>query len=209
MQTILPTLATGERVTIRRFTRADVDEWVAWPNHADPLFQDYNSPDLSRSERDVWYADRAARPDHAMFAIADLDGQFLGRLFLRQMDANAGSAVLGIDLRADLLGQGLGTDALRAFCRYYFTGMGYRVLRLDHAAFNRRAQRVYEKLGWVRTGEHWSTYPWGQLPDVFTDPRFAPIRDCFRRTNGAPSVLHYDMELTRERWEQRETARAG
>jgi RimJ/RimL family protein N-acetyltransferase len=191
----------GDRVAIRRFTRADVDQWVAWPRHTDPLFQDYNAPHLSPRERDLWFADRIARPDHAMFAIVDGDDGLIGRLFLRQMTPSQASAVLGVDLRPDAIGQGIGTEALRLFCRYYFCEMGYRVLKLDVAAYNARAQRVYEKLGWVFTGDRWNTYPSVFMPDIGRDPRFDAIRRHFRTSPGSVSVLHHDMELRRERWE--------
>ena len=201
-------VARGERVAIRRFTRADVDEWVAWPNHPDPLFQDYNSPHLKPRERDLWYEERLARPDHAMYAITESGGRLIGRLFLRQIDQKRRSAVLGIDLRSDLLGAGYGTDALRSFSEYYFGQLGYRSLKLDVAAYNYRAQRVYEKLGWVYVGEHWNTYPAIFMPDVFSNPRFEPVRHFFRAGPGSVSVLHRDMELSAERWEEMKRASA-
>ncbi len=193
-------IARGSITGIRRFSRRDVDQWCRWPKHQDPLFQDYNPPDMDERERDLWYAERLARPDHAMFAIVDEEGELIGRLFLRQVNPDARSAVLGIDLRSDVLNRGYGTDALGAFLEYYFDEMGYDTLYLDVAAYNRRAQRVYEKLGWRYTREHWNTYRAGFLPDVFGDPRFEPVRRYFRAGLGTISVLHYDMVLTRQRW---------
>ncbi len=196
-------LARGERVAIRPFTRADVDDWVAWPQHQDPLFRDYNSPHLSPRERDLWYADRAARPDHEMYALVDAGSdRLIGRLFLRQIDRVKCSAVLGVDLRSDMLNAGLGTDALRTFTRYYFTVLQQNSLKLDVAGYNYRAQRVYEKLGWVYVGEHWNTYPSVFMPNIFSDPQLESVRKYFRSGPGSVSVLHYDMELTRERWEE-------
>lgn len=195
-------VARGRRVAIRRFTRADVDEWSAWPDHEDPLFRDYNTPRMSPRERDLWYAERSARPDHAMYAIVDANDRLVGRLFLRQIDQAKRSAVLGIDLRSDRLNEGMGTDALRAFTGYYFATMGADVLKLDVAAYNYRAQKVYERLGWVYVGERWNTYPSVFMPNVFTDPRLEAVRKYFRPGPGSVSVLHYDMELTRERWEE-------
>jgi RimJ/RimL family protein N-acetyltransferase len=193
-------LARGARTKIRRFTRPDVDEWVSWPRHADPLFRDYNSPDLKPHERDIWYSERLARNDHSMYAITDLEGRLIGRLFLRQIDRVQRSAVLGVDLRSDMLSEGLGTDALRAFNDYFFKTRGYEILKLDVAAYNYRAQRVYEKLGWAYTGERWPIYPSIFAQEVFTDPRYEPLRRFFRRGPGTVSVLHLDMELSRERW---------
>ena len=197
-------LATGERTSIRRFTRRDVDEWVCWPLHQDPLFQDYNPPRMSPAERDLWYSERLARPDHAMFAVLDSDQRLIGRLFLRQINQPAGSAVVGIDLRSDRLEQGLGTDALATFMHYYFTVMRFAVLKLDVAAYNVRAQKVYEKLGFVYVGEHWNTYPAALFTNLSSDPRYEAIKNAFRHGPGALSILHYDMQLTKARWAERQ-----
>lgn len=195
-------LGLGQRVGIRFFSRSDVDDWATWPDHHDALFRDYNSPDLSPRDRDLWFAERLARPDHAMYAIVNLDGELIGRLFLRQVDKTRLSAVLGVDLRSDMLDAGYGTDALRCFNTYYFATLGYKVLKLDVAGYNCRAQRVYEKLGWVHTGEHWNTYPSIFAPEVFTDPQYEPVRKYFRSGQDTVSVLHYDMMLCRERWQE-------
>lgn len=202
MELVNQLLARGERTAIRRFTRADVDEWVSWPRHRDPLFQDYNSPHLKPRDRDLWYAERAARPDHAMYAIQDADGHLVGRLFLRHIDSVRKSGVLGVDLRSDRLDQGLGTDALRAFNGYFFDDLQQDTLKLDVAAYNDRARRVYEKLGWVRVGQHWNTYPSIFMPGVFEDPAMEPLRPFFRAGPGSISVLHYDMDLTQQRWRE-------
>lgn len=195
-------LTTGQKTAIRYFTRRDVDDWCAWPDHEDPLFRDYNAPRLSERERDLWYAERVSRPDHAMYAIVGMDGQLVGRLFLRQINKQERSAVLGIDLRSDRLGEGLGSDALSAFLEYYFISLDYVTLKLDVAAYNSRAQHVYEKLGWVYTGQHWNTYPSIFAPEVFRDPALEPVRQYLRGGPGTVSVLHHDMILERERWQE-------
>lgn len=200
MQTTAGTLAEGRSTSVRGFTRADVDEWCQWPAHEDPLFRDYNSPHLSPVERDLWYAERVSRPDHAMYAVVDHRQRLVGRLFLRHIDRTDGSAVLGIDLRSDALGRGLGSDALPAFLGYYFGRMEMKRLRLDVAGYNYRAQRLYERSGFVYTGEHWSLYPFIFAPEVYSDPALAEFQKYFRRSNAGVSVLHYDMTLTCERW---------
>ncbi len=200
MELVNQLLARGERTAFRRFTRDDVDAWVSWPRHSDPLLQDYNSPHLKPRERDLWFAERAARPDHEMYAIQDADTHLIGRLFLRHIDRVRKSAILGVDLRSDRVDEGLGTDALRAFTNYFFEDLRQETLKLDVAAYNDRAHWVYEKLGWVRVGEHWNTYPSIFMPGVFEDPAMAPIRPFFRAGPGSVSVLHYDMDLTRQHW---------
>jgi RimJ/RimL family protein N-acetyltransferase len=49
----------------------------------------------------------------------------------------------------DLLGQGIGTLAIRLLLRHAFETMGLHRLDLRVLAFNRRAIRCYEKCGFV------------------------------------------------------------
>lgn len=72
--------------------------------------------------------------------------------------------------------QGLGTEAMTALLHHLFDA-GMDVIELDTADFNERAQRCFEKSGFLRCGEQ------GQL-----DP------------NGGPSCRKIWMEITRARW---------
>ena len=51
-------LAQGERTVVREFERADVDRWMAWPRHRDPLFEGYNAPLLNVRQRDMYHQQR-------------------------------------------------------------------------------------------------------------------------------------------------------
>lgn len=197
-------LAHGKRTTIRHFSRGDVDAWCSWPRHTDPLFQDYNTIRMTPRERDLWYSERLTRPDHEMYAILDEEGTLIGRLFLRRINRSEQSAVMGVDLRSDKLEHGYGTDALAAFNHYFFMVREFQTLKLDVAAYNFRAQHVYEKLGWQYVGSHWNTYPASFMREVFRSPRYENIRRYFKQGPGYVSIMHYDMALARERWLERQ-----
>src|SRR5215218_3132939 len=66
-------VAIGEKTRIRRFTRADVDRWIEWPKHRDPLFEAYNPPSMSEGMRDAWYDDLVGRQSQLPFAVDDLE----------------------------------------------------------------------------------------------------------------------------------------
>ena len=64
-----------------------------------------------------------------------------------------GAAVeLGLGLRPDLTGQGLGQAFLRTVLRYVEERLTPEAVRLSVASFNRRAVKVYERAGFVKTG---------------------------------------------------------
>ena len=86
-----------------------------WGQHADPLFSSYNPTPMTGAMRDSWFDDLVNRQGQLPYAIEDLERRLVGRLFLRHVRQREGTSVLGIDLDARYLGQGFGTDALRAF----------------------------------------------------------------------------------------------
>jgi len=198
-------VAAGPRVTIRAFSRADVDAWQAWPDYSDPLLVGTSPRRMAPDQRTRWFEDITQRQRQIPFAIDDESGQMIGRIFLRQVRRDEGSAVLGIDLHAARLSKGYGTEALGAFLEHYFGGLGFERMLLSVAAHNTRARRCYESLGFVTAGSHWDVHVG---PDVTREPRFTFVRHFFRRGALGLESLFYDMRLDRAVWSVRSSALA-
>jgi diamine N-acetyltransferase len=188
-------LAAGDRTRIRRFTRRDVDRWLAWPKHADPLYSPYNPLPMTGSLRDAWYDDLVQRQAQLPFAVDDLGGNMIGRIFLRFINRVEGGAVLGIDFDPRHVGQGYGTDALCAFLGYYFGPLGFRRLLLSVAAYNVRARRSYERCGFTYLDTHWERL--ACQADIFGDDRYRELRNLFRRGRNGLEALFHTMQVTR------------
>lgn len=189
-------LGRGPRVTLREMTRADVDRWLEWPRHTDPLFLCFNPPPMSPRQRDLYYARRLRATDARQYSVDDARGNLVGRMNLREIDAFARTAVLGVSFRPDRLGEGLGTEALELLIAHFFGPMAMHTLFLDVAAYNTRARRCYERCGFRVIGEHWGE----AVPDVagiFRDPRYADLRSLFTRERGLIRPLFIDMALHR------------
>jgi RimJ/RimL family protein N-acetyltransferase len=77
------------------------------------------------------------------------DGTLIGRIALR--DISNGCARIGIVIRPQQRGQGLGTDALIVFT-VVAQGLRLAALRLDVAADNLGARRAYGKAGFFEIG---------------------------------------------------------
>lgn len=187
----------GPRVRIRRFVLDDVDRWQAWPDYPELLHRGSSPRRLSADQRAAWFRDLVDRQRQIPFAIEDEYGAFIGRLFLRQVKADEGSAVLGIDLDPACLGQRYGTEALGVFLDYYFGEMAFQKMLLSVAAYNDRGRRSYASLGFRIIGTHWDLHAG---PDPSADPRFDEHRANFRRGPGGLETLFYDMELHRTDW---------
>lgn len=184
-------IALGQTTRIREFTRRDVDRWLEWEPHSDPLFSSYNPTPMSGSMRDSWYDDLVNRQAQLPFAIEDLERRLVGRLFLRHVRQREGTSVLGIDLDAGVLGRGYGTDALRAFLAYYFGPARFSKMYLSVAAYNVRARRSYDRCGFAEFSTHWQSFT--SDADVLRDTTYAPIRHLFRRSPDGVEALMQDM----------------
>jgi len=84
-----------------------------------------------------------------LFAVLDEQGDLVGFFsFERARDA----VEIGLGLRPDLTGLGHGEAFVRAGLRFARRRFGRSTFRLSVAVFNRRAIRLYERVGFVAAG---------------------------------------------------------
>ena len=121
-------------------TYADaIDQW-RYP--AEYRFYDLDSDPKDRAE----FLDEANWPN-AYYAVLDEQGALAGFFLFEPED---GALILGLGLRPDLTGVGLGTAFVEAGLSFARRTFAPTTFRLSVAAFNRRAIRVYEQLGFTR-----------------------------------------------------------
>jgi len=190
-------VAAGPRTRVRPFSRADVDAWQSWPDYDDQLLVGTSPRRMSPDQRSRWFEDITQRQRQIPFAVDDESGEMIGRIFLRHVRHEEGSAVLGIDLHPAFLSQGYGTESLGAFLHHFFDGMAFDRMLLSVAAHNTRARRCYEALGFTTVGSHWDAHIG---PDVTGLPAFAFVRHLFRRGPLGLESLFYDMRLEASDW---------
>ena len=98
------------------------------------------------------------------------DGDLIG---YANVSAAEGTADIGLGLRPDLTGRGLGSSLLEAVMAFAREGNDPRRFTLSVAAFNHRAIRVYERAGFSvsRRYRHFSA---GQMWDFLDMTRVEP-----------------------------------
>jgi RimJ/RimL family protein N-acetyltransferase len=106
------------------------------------------------------------------------DGRYLGEVVLNDLNADDRAMNVRIALATGEPGRGYGTEAMTAVLDHAFGAVGLHRVSLDVFAFNPRAQRSYEKAGFVVEGRLRDALLWdGEWTDsvlmgvLATDPR--------------------------------------
>jgi len=186
----------GERVRIRPWQRADTLMQERWPRYSEPFSSLWNIPRPYQPGQD----DHQWTGTNEAWAVDLRSGPLIGRISLREIDRRWQSARLGISLAQPYVGQGLGGESLRLFLAYYFGSLGYQRMVLDVAAFNLRAVRCYQRLGFVGIGSEWRHIGNEPVLKLLDEQQYQHLAPYFRRNRFDAQVEFYEMELTRDAW---------
>jgi RimJ/RimL family protein N-acetyltransferase len=149
----------GDRVRLRPFELADAATFQAWINDVDVARLVGRVPFQASIPAEEQFIRGGIVNDweHGIhLAIEAIDGEepvLIGTIDLRDLHPVARHGEIGI-----LVGEraywnrGFGSDAVRTICRYGFEDMDLHRISLTVAAYNPRAQRAYEKVGFVIEG---------------------------------------------------------
>lgn len=132
-----------------------------------------------------WYGSRAGHEDRLDLAVVDrATGRYVGEVVLNELDVNNNSCSFRIALGAVGQDRGLGTEATRLVLRYAFERVGLHRISLEVYAFNPRARRVYEKVGFkpegvlrealLWEGQHFDAHVMSILASEWADHRGYP-----------------------------------
>lgn len=146
----------AERLYLRAIERDDLERCHDWMNDEElraTLAQRYPLS-LAREADWIERATRGQDPSELNFAICLAQGdRHIGNCGLMAIDRDNRTATLGIFIgEKDCRGQGFGTEAVRALCRFAFGELDLRKIRLDVQAGNAGAIQTYERVGFRREG---------------------------------------------------------
>jgi [ribosomal protein S18]-alanine N-acetyltransferase len=122
--------------------QADAEAVAAW--HYPEPFSFY---DWTADEDDLAELLEAERRGEAYFAAEDEDGELVGYFSFKP---DGRTLVVGLGLRPDLTGRGLGSSFLAAGLDYGRERFAPEHFSLAVATFNERAIKVYERAGFER-----------------------------------------------------------
>jgi RimJ/RimL family protein N-acetyltransferase len=165
------------------------------PDDAEVMFEIFRSSevremtgstgDLTLEQVRAWYAGLAEHPDRVDYGIVvAATGELIGEAVLNRIDPEHHSANFRILLDAERhAGRGYGTEASLLLVEHGFLALGLNRIELGVYAFNARARRVYEKVGFMVEGVRREALWWDGRPH--DEILMAMLRSDFNR-RGQP-----------------------
>ncbi|MCD6550708.1 GNAT family protein [Thermotoga sp.] len=162
----------GKLVRLREYRKEDIDKALEYIN--DPEVKKYLIPGipfpLRREDEEKWYQnlDGFSTKSYS-FAIETLSTrEYIGGCGINNIDWKNSIAEVGIFLGRPYWNKGYGTDAMKVLVRFIFNEMNINKIKLGVYSFNKRAMRVYEKVGFKVEGVlREELYREGKYHDVY------------------------------------------
>ncbi len=186
----------GERIFIRPLRVEDVFNMRKWGVHKNPLLSDYNFPEMSDRQIQKWYEVKTKSFFNKYFAILTKEDRLIGYMGIKEIKFLKKESTLGIVFDPDLLDSGYGTETLKYFLKEYFNQMNMKKMYLEVAEFNKRARRVYEKMGFKYNGYYLEEFFDWDLD--LQSSYFKEVESCFVINGKKIYNYVYSMKLDRE-----------
>jgi len=183
----------GERIVLREFRREDQEAIQRWVNN-EKISRYLSFPVFPQTaDETAEFVDRQLRrsggADEGVFVIAMKDDpklEYVGSVGLHKIDYRNRHCELGIVIgREDLLGKGIGTEAIRLVLGFAFDFLNLHKVNLRVFEYNERGRRCYLRCGFreegrIREQRFYNGRYWDEIIMGIT-------RDEFRRSSGAGS----------------------
>lgn len=191
----------GENIYLKPLDYQDALKIRQWGSHENKLFIDYNLSDLTETQIHFWYSTKKKNFRKSYFAIYNNEDRMIGYMGVKDINLFKKESFLGIVLDPNFLEMGYGTESIRVFLRYYFYEMKMKKILLDVNAFNTRAIRAYEKLGFLYITEYLGEFENQEID--FKDPYYEPYEKYFTYHRGVLLSQIHIMEMDLRRFEMR------
>ncbi|MFQ5933625.1 MAG: GNAT family N-acetyltransferase [Dehalococcoidia bacterium] len=143
----------GKKVILREKRLGDAAQDYAWRTDEELARLDANLPLKTRfDDFKEFYAEELEypTPHRCRFAVDDLTGKHIGNCMYYGMDKSNGQVEVGIMIGDKAYwGRGYGADAVMTLLDYLFTEEKMKRVYLHTLEWNERAQRSFEKCGFV------------------------------------------------------------
>jgi RimJ/RimL family protein N-acetyltransferase len=192
---LLGELPIGEGpLTIRAWTRNDLDTLAAWPRYPFP-YEGFSFVSMNSEERDKLFRGVQAKSNALPLVVDHTNQPAIGYIALTRIgwsERRVGN--FGFRIHPDWVDKGVGTSVLCIVCLWLFN-CGTSSIGVDVAVSNARAVRCYEKVGFYKVGEMWRKAQDLKGVDI-TGTRYDFLRPHLRQDGEVPELRFFLMEIT-------------
>ena len=187
----------GTQVVLRRHVRENLAEFLRW--YQDPevaRLTRYQDGPMRPDEIERFFMMRAMGPDSLAMGIhLRSTNRIIGSCAFSQLDADNGSVLFHITVgEHDAWGHGYGSEATALMVDHAFQSLGLHRVALSVFAFNERAIRAYDRVGFTVEGRSREAIWRDGRPGLRRHP---PLRHRARLPAGGPplGLEHAHVEL--------------
>jgi RimJ/RimL family protein N-acetyltransferase len=150
----------GNRLYLRPLEKEDLDRCVRWINDSEVTSTLLLRFPMNQESEQKWFASQYQDNTNIILAIVVQDGdRHIGNCGLHKIDYVNRNAEFGIMIgEKKEWGKGYAPEAAFLILDYGFRQLGLHRIGLEVFSHNPRAQRVYEKVGFVREGAKRESY---------------------------------------------------
>lgn len=183
-----------EDLKITRLQLENVYDLRDWQDYDNPLFSDYNFPELDDYEVGEWFKSRTENTTSLCFAVLNGDDMTIGLINIKNIKKIMKTASLGIVFNPKFINKGYGTKSLKLVIKYFFENMNMRILYLDVEKHNKRAMRCYEKCGFEIAEKYTMRSKYMNLKEINN------FEEDFIVQNGVIHAYCYKMRINRKKY---------
>lgn len=194
-------LIEDDDIKIKKFEKNDLKNFKNFSAYDDILLTDYNLCFLKESEIKKWEKKIKSKKNN-YFAIF-LNDIMIGYIGISRISFLNSNYELSLSLDEKYCSKGYGFKSLRLFLEYYFENFDKYSIWLNVNAFNQRAIKLYEKIGFEKISEFLGDFEVQKMQKL---KRYEETKEYFEEKNNIIYSKIFTMKLDRlrflERWDR-------
>ena len=194
-------LIEDDDIKIKKFEKNDLKNFKNFSAYDDILLTDYNLCFLKESEIKKW--EKKIKSKKNNYFVIFLNEIMIGYIGISRISFLNSNYELSLSLDEKYCSKGYGFKSLRLFLEYYFKNFDKYSIWLNVNAFNQRAIKLYEKIGFEKISEFLGDFEVQRMQKL---KRYKETKEYFEEKNNIIYSKIFTMKLDRlrflERWDR-------
>jgi hypothetical protein len=194
-------LIEDDDIKIKKFEKNDLKNFKNFSPYDDILLTDYNLCFLKESEIKKW--EKKIKSKKNNYFVIFLNEIMIGYIGISRISFLNSNYELSLSLDEKYCSKGYGFKSLRLFLEYYFENFDKYSIWLNVNAFNQRAIKLYEKIGFEKISEFLGDFEVQKMQKL---KRYEETKEYFEEKNNIIYSKIFTMKLDRlrflERWDR-------